>query len=154
MTEKEHIIIESGDVNQPFKYAVGMHGSRFFAEIRDHKRFMGIRCPKCSTVYIPPRGVCGRCFAEMNEWVEVGPKGVISSFTILRFAFIDPETGVQKPVPYGYGFIKLDGADTLFQHYINIEDERKIKVGTRVEPVFSKNPKGSIRDIEYFKVVD
>jgi uncharacterized OB-fold protein len=154
MAEKEHIIIESGDMSQPFKYAVGMHGSRFFTEIRDNKRFMGIRCPKCNRVYIPPRGVCGQCFAEMKDWIEVGPRGMIASFTILRFAFIDPETGVQKPVPYGYGFIKLDGADTLFQHYINIEDEKKIKIGARVEPVFSKNPRGSIRDIEYFKVIE
>jgi uncharacterized OB-fold protein len=105
-------------------------------------------------VYIPPRGVCGECFVEMKDWVEVGPKGVIGTFTILRFAFIDPETGAQKPVPYGYGFIKLNGADTLFQHYISVEDEKKIKIGARVEPVFSKDRKGSIRDIEYFKVID
>ena len=79
----------------------------------------------------------------MNDWVEVGPKGVIGTFTILRFAFIDPETGAQKPVPYGYGFIKLDGADTLFQHYISVEDEQKIKVGARVEPVFAKIPRAA-----------
>jgi uncharacterized OB-fold protein len=84
----------------------------------------------------------------------VKPTGVIGTYTILRFAFIDPETGKQKPVPYGYGFIKLDGADTLFQHYISIEDESKIKIGARVEAVFAENRKGSIRDIEYFRVID
>ena len=154
MTEKEHIIIESGDAVQPFKYSVGMHGSKFFTETRDNRRFMAIKCPQCKKVYIPPRGVCGDCFIEMKDWVEVGPKGVIGTFTILRFAFIDPETGAQKPVPYGYGFIKLDGADTLFQHYISVENENKIKIGARVEPVFSKDRKGNIRDIEYFKVID
>ena len=154
MVEKEHIIIESGDAVQPFAYSVGMHGSRFFAEIRDNKRFLGVKCPRCGKVYIPPRGVCGDCFVEMKEWVEVGPKGVIGTFTILRYAFIDTETGAQKPVPYGYGFIRFDGADTLFQHYINIEDETKIRVGARVEPVFARERKGSIRDIEYFKVID
>ncbi|MDD3250792.1 MAG: Zn-ribbon domain-containing OB-fold protein [Smithellaceae bacterium] len=154
MAEKENIIIESGDAVQPFAYSVGMHGSRFFTEIRDNKRFLGIKCPKCGKVYIPPRGVCGDCFVQMNDWVEVGPKGVIGTFTILRYAFIDPETGTQKPVPYGYGFVKFDGADTLFQHYINIEDESKIRVGARVEPVWAKHRKGSIRDIEYFQVID
>lgn len=154
MTEKEHIIIESGDAVQPFAYSVGMYGSKFFAELRDNRRFMGVKCPKCKKVYIPPRGVCGQCFVEMKDWVEVGPQGVIGTFTILRFAFIDPETGAQKPIPYGYGFIKFDGADTLFQHYISVEDEKKIKIGARVEPVFSKDRKGSIRDIEYFKVID
>lgn len=154
MSDKDYIIIESGKAEQPFNYSVGMHGSKFFQETRDNKRLLGIRCPKCNTVYVPPRGVCGQCFVEMNDWVEVGPGGVIGSFTILRYAFIDPETGEQKPVPYGYGFIKLDGADTLFQHYINIEDESKIKVGARVEAVFAEERKGSIRDIEFFRIVE
>lgn len=154
MVENEHIIIESGDAEQPFAYSVGMHGSKFFTEIRDNGRFMAVRCPQCRKVYVPPRGVCGDCFREMKEWVEVGPKGRIGTFTILRFAFIDPETGTQKPVPYGYGFIKLDGAGTLFQHYISVEDEGKIRIGARVEPVFSQDRKGSIRDIEYFKVIE
>jgi hypothetical protein len=90
----------------------------------------------------------------MNDFIEVGPGGVIGTYTILRFAFIDPETGQQKPVPYGYGFIKLDGADTLFQHYIDIVDEKKIKVGARVEAVFADERKGTIRDILYFRVTD
>jgi len=154
LAEHEHIIIESGDAEQPFAYSVGMHGSKFFTEIRDNGRFMAVRCPQCRKVYVPPRGVCGDCFREMKEWVEVGPKGHIGTFTILRFAFIDPETGTQKPVPYGYGFIKLDGADTLFQHYISVEDEGKIRIGARVEPVFSQDRKGSIRDIDYFKVIE
>lgn len=154
MSDKDYIIIESGKAEQPFKYSVGMHGSKFFKETRDNKRIMGIKCPDCGTVYIPPRGVCGKCFVEMHEWVEVGPGGTIGSFTILRYAFIDPETGQQKPVPYGYGFIKLDGADTLFQHFIDLEDESKVKIGARVEAVFAEDRKGSTRDIDFFKVVD
>lgn len=154
MAEKEYIIVESGEAEQPFKYAVGMHGSKFFRELRDNARFMGVGCPKCGKVYIPPRAVCGPCFREMNEWVEVGPGGVIGTYTILRFAFINPETGEQKPVPYGYGYIKLDGADTLFQHYINIDDESKVVIGARVEPVFADERRGGIQDVKYFKVVD
>ena len=154
MSDKDYVVIESGDAEQPFNYAVGMHGSKFFEVLRDQKKFLGLKCPKCNKVYIPPRGNCGECFIAMDEWVEVGPGGTIGTFTILRYAFIDPETGEQKPIPYGYGFVKLDGADTLFQHYINIEDESKIKIGARVEPVFAENRKGSIRDVEYFRVVD
>jgi uncharacterized OB-fold protein len=154
MSEKERLIIESGDVEQPFNYAIGLHGSVFFKELRDNRRFMGIKCPKCKKVFIPPRRVCGECFVEMEEFVEVGPKGKIGTFTILRYAFIDPETGEKKPVPYGYGFILLDGADTLFQHYISIEDEKKVKIGAPVEAVFSEERKGTIRDIQYFRIID
>ena len=154
MAEKENLIIESGAAKQPFNYAVGMHGSKFFQALRDHRRILGIKCPKCNTTYVPPRKVCGACFVAMTDFVEVGPKGKIGTFTILRYAFIDPETGVQKPVPYGYGFIHLDGADTLFQHYIGIDDESKVKIGARVEPVFSEEKKGTIKDILYFRIID
>lgn len=130
-----------------------MHGSKFLQEIRDHRKFFGIRCPQCDTVYVPPRRVCGKCFVEMNDFVEVGPKGEIGTFTILRYAFIDPETGEQKPVPYGYGFIRLDGADTLFQHYIDIQDESKIKIGARVKAVFAEKRKGTITDVRYFQLI-
>ncbi len=57
MADNEHIVIESGEAAQPFDYAVGMHGSKFFAELRDNKKLLGTRCPKCKKVYIPPRGV-------------------------------------------------------------------------------------------------
>jgi uncharacterized OB-fold protein len=154
MADKEYIVVESGDKEQPFQYAVGMRGSKFFKELKERRVFLGIKCPTCKKVYIPPRRVCGGCYVEMKDFVEVGPKGKIGTFTILRYAFIDPETGEQKPVPYGYGFIHLDGADTFFQHYISIDDEKKIKVGARVEPVFSEEHKGTIKDILYFRVID
>ena len=154
MNASERLIIESGEARQPFNYAIGMHGSKFFQEIRDNRQILGIKCPQCGLVYVPPRRVCGKCFVEMTDFVPVGPGGEIGTFTILRYAFIDPETGEQKPVPYGYGFIRFDGADTLFQHYIDIEDEAKIRIGARVEPVFSDDPKGTIKDILYFRVVD
>jgi uncharacterized OB-fold protein len=153
MSEQERLVIRSGEAMQPFNYAVGMYGSKFFKALIEQK-FLGTRCPGCGKVYIPPRRVCAPCFKEMNEFIEVGPKGVIATFTILRYAFIDPETGEQKPIPYGYGFIQLDGADTMFQHYINITDESKLKIGARVEPVFVNKPKGTIRDVQGFQLID
>lgn len=153
MTNRELLVIQSGEARQPFKYAVGLHGSKFFQELKE-RRIVGIKCPECGKVYVPPRKVCGACFTEMREFTEVGPQGTIGTFTILRYAFIDPETGEQKPVPYGYGFIKFDGADTLFQHFIDIKDEARVKIGARVEPVFSEERKGTIKDILYFRVVD
>ena len=153
MSEQERLIIESGDAMQPFNYAVGMHGSKFFKALKD-KKILGIKCPRCKKVYVPPRRVCGPCYTEMNEFVEISPTGVIETFTILWYEFIDPATGERKPVPYGYGFIKLDGADTLFQHYIDIAKESSLRIGARVEAVFSDQTKGTIRDIQYFRLID
>ncbi len=153
MGRADHLIISS-DQAQPFNYAVGLHGSKFFQELKENRRIVGIKCPKCGKVYVPPRKVCGGCFCENTEFVEVGPQGTIGTYTIVRYAFIDPETGKQKPVPYGYGFIRFDGADTLFQHFVELSDARPIRIGARVAPVFAEEMKGTIRDILYFRVID
>ena len=153
MGRADHLIISS-DQAQPFNYAVGLHGSKFFQELKENRRIVGIKCPKCGKVYVPPRKVCGGCFCENTEFVEVGPQGTIGTYTIVRYAFIDPETGKQNPVPYGYGFIRFDGADTLFQHFVELSDARPIRIGARVAPVFAEEMKGTIRDILYFRVID
>ncbi len=151
--EQEQLVMHSGEAEQPFRYAVGRYGSKFFMELRDHKRLMGIRCPACGKVYVPPRQVCGPCFARMDELVEVQPTGTLVAFTILRFSFLDPETGKQKPVPYGYGFIQLDGSDNAFQHFIEIIDEKKVRIGARMRAVFREKRQGRLADIKHFEIL-
>lgn len=151
---KDLIMLESGSAAQPFNYSVGLYGSYFFQELKENRRFMGVCCPKCKKVYIPPRQVCGPCFAKMTQWTPVGPEGVIKYFTILRFAFLDPETGEKRPVPYGYGYIRLDGADTNFQHFINLPVHGTIRIGDRVRPVFTEKLLGNLRDIQYFEKIN
>jgi uncharacterized protein len=143
----------SGEAGQPFRYSVGRWGSKFLLELRDHKKLLGIRCSKCQRVYLPPRQVCGPCFQRMEELVELSDQGSLVAFTIIRFSFIDPETGITRPVPYGYGLIKLDGCDNYFQHFINIEDESKVKIGARVRAVFNENRRGNLLDIKYFEMI-
>jgi hypothetical protein len=152
--KQELLVMQSGEKEQPFHYAVGRYGSKFLMELRDHKKLLGIRCPKCRKVYVPPRQVCGPCYEKMHELVEVGPGGTLVGYTILRFHFVDPETGHPKPVPYGYGFIRLDGADNAFQHFIDVRDESKIKVGARMRAVFKEQRKGNLADIQHFEVID
>jgi uncharacterized OB-fold protein len=156
MQEQKQDLLEihSGEAEQPFRYAVGRYGSKFFQEVKDHKRFIGIQCPGCKKVYVPPRQVCGPCFKRMEALVEVGPEGTLIAYTILRFSFLDPETGKQKPVPYGYGFVRLDGADNVFQHFVEIRDEKKVKIGARVRAVFEEKSKGTLADIRHFEVID
>jgi uncharacterized OB-fold protein len=89
----------------------------------------------------------------MEEMVEVSDQGMLVAFTIIRFSFIDPETGITRPIPYGYGLIRLDGCDNAFQHFINIDDESKVKIGTRVRAVFNEKRKGNLLDIKYFEVM-
>jgi hypothetical protein len=152
-TEKKLLRLKWMDA-QPFDWAVGRYGSKFLKELRDNKKLVGIKCPKCGFVYMPPRKVCGKCFVAMDELVEVSDKGVIESYTVVYFSFLDPETGKQRPVPYGYGFVKLDGADSCFMHFFEETDLKKLKIGLRAQAVFEENRTGSIADIKHFRIIE
>lgn len=151
--EKYSLLTISSNIEQPYNYSLGRYGGRLVRELKDNKRIMGIKCPKCGRVYVPPRQVCGRCFTKMDEFVEVSNSGILDAFTVVYFSFIDPETGKKKPVPYGYGRIKLHGADSEFLHFLEESDLKKLKIGMRVEAVFEEKRTGSFRDIKYFKII-
>ncbi len=145
------ITVSSGDAFQPFHYGVGKYGTKFLTELKENKKFWAVRCADCKKCYVPPRPLCGPCYKLMDDWVEVGPEGAVTAFTILRFAFLDPETGAKKPVPYGYGFIRLDGADTQLQHFLALDPARPPRIGMRVRPVFEAERRGTLRDIRHFE---
>lgn len=146
---------ESGHLEYDFGWHQGPYWSKFLAEMRDNKRFMGVKCPKCERVYIPPRVACGRCFEEMDEWVEVGPDGVLQGFTIVRFPYIDPNVGSLMKVPYTAIWVTLDGADTRFMHFSNETEEKNLEVGQRLRAVWADEPRPtSIHAIKYFERIE
>lgn len=152
--KKERLAITSGEAEQPFEWSVGLYTSKFLAELRDNKRIVGIRCPGCKKVFVPPRKVCGACFLPMDEIVELSTKGTVGTFTVLAFGFVDPSTGRQKEVPYTWGFIQLDGSDNTFVHYIEETDPAKLRAGMRVEAVFEEERHGSLLDIRHFRTIE
>ena len=152
---EELLTIHSGDLATPYEWSIGLYGSRFFQEIREKRRFLGIRCPKCQKVLVPPRRICGPCFQKLDELVELSDQGTIIAFSVVNYPFIDPATGKQRPIPYTYGYVNIDGSDNIFSHLINETDESKIKVGMKVKAVF-KDPvdmEGNIQDIRYFESI-
>ncbi|PKN70299.1 MAG: hypothetical protein CVU54_06755 [Deltaproteobacteria bacterium HGW-Deltaproteobacteria-12] len=139
----------------PYEWSIGLYGSKFFQEIKEKGRFAAAKCSSCGKVYIPPRRVCGPCFQEITEIVSLPPTGVITAFSIVNYPFIDPATGAQRPIPYTYGYIHIDGADNIFSHFIGETDLSKISVGMRVRAVFKEKSEmaGNIQDIKYFEIV-
>ncbi len=157
MSEEKRMMIQisSGDTEQPFNWTAGTYGSKFLLEIRDNKKLWGVKCPACGKVYVPPRRVCGPCYVEMDELVPVSDEGKLITYTIVSFGFLDPSTGREKPVPYGYAVIQLDGADSYFLHYVDETDPAKLKAGDRVKAVFEEDGKrtGSLLDIKHFSLI-
>jgi uncharacterized OB-fold protein len=152
--ERYPLLTISSDIEQPYHYSLGRYGGKLVQELRDNERIIGSKCPKCARIYVPPRQVCGRCFTKMDEFVGVSNEGRLDSFTVVYFSFGDPETGKKRPVPYGYGRIKLDGADSEFLHFLEESDVNKLKIGMRVEAVFEEKRTGSFRDIKYFRLIE
>lgn len=130
-----------------FLVTVGNTGHKFLSEIRDNKTIMGIKCPSCKKVYVPPRLHCPACFVKMTEWVKLSGKGTLETYTIVRYQ----EPHMPREAPFAYGVIKMDGADTGMVHMVGRVDPKNIKVGMRLEPVFKEQREGSILDIDYFK---
>ena len=136
-----------GELNLIFRYAYGEQYRRFFLNIRDNKRIMGLRCSRCRAVLLPPRPYCGFCFEPADQWVELVDEGTVVTYTIVH----QPSAGQADQPALLYAFIRLDGADVQFPHLLGEVEQDDIEVGMRVGAVWAENREGSLRDIKYFR---
>ncbi|MFH1758461.1 MAG: Zn-ribbon domain-containing OB-fold protein [Pseudomonadota bacterium] len=142
-------IVDHQDLKVPYRYSMGAITSKFFIEIRDHKKILGIKCPQCHVVFVPPRSTCGRCFSLLKEWVAVSDRGTLQTYTVVHY----PTPVQPAPAPLIYGIIKLDGADTGLAHLISETDYERLSIGMRVQAVFKEERAGNMLDIQYFKPI-
>jgi uncharacterized OB-fold protein len=148
--EDQELMVMDGRIKVPYRWAAGEVGTRYLQSLRDEKKFLGTRCPKCDKVYHIPRRNCPDCFEECSQWVELGSSGTLKTFTVVRKHH--PEL-CPLPLPFGYGVITLEGADTGFLHLLYEFDEGELTCGLRVEAVFADERDGNILDVKYFRPV-
>jgi len=147
--EEVEELVHRGRIKVPYNWSVGEIGSKFFSELRDHKKIWGTRCPACKKILVPARKICGQCFEETNDWVQVGSEGALQTYTVVRYS-----SGVQPlEPPFGYAIILLDGADTGMTHLLYGSDPSQWRVGIRVQAVFRDKREGNILDISYFQPI-
>ncbi len=141
--------------NFEYAYAAGRYASRFMTALRDEAKLHGTRCDECDVVLVPPRPVCGLCGGATSDWLEVGPTGTITGYTVVEIPFIDPMTGRERPVPYGFAFIRLDGADTNIYHFLEENRHDHLEIGMSVEAVFKPPDErtGTMADIVNFRTL-
>jgi len=144
----DRAIAWEGDIPITSRYTVGIAGERFFREIKDRARFLGTRCEACSLTYVPPAIFCERCFAQLDDWVEVGSTGSVFTYTVL-YQDLD-----EKPLaePEILAYVKLDGSDGGLVHRLGGVGPNQVQIGMRVRAVWRapKERVGSILDIEHF----
>lgn len=148
-SEREPVTTVVGELDISYHYAYGEHYDRFFREMRDNKRIMGVKCTKCGAVLLPPRPYCGFCYTPVDEWVPLSDEGEVLTYTAIHLPFMGQPT---EP-PYVYAFIMLDGADVQFPHILGEVEPADIRVGMRVKAVWSEERKGTLHDIKYFRPV-
>jgi len=142
-------------VDVPYNYNAGYYVSKYLKEMEENKRIIGVECPKCGKVYVPPRVVCRDCFVQTKKFVPVSDKGTVMAYTVTTVPYTDPNTGEPKQLPFTAAYIRLDGSNTNLMHCLKELDERNLKTGMRVQAVFSENRTGDhFTDIKYFVSIE
>ena len=59
-----------GELDLSFQFSYGEHYERFYREMRDNKRIMGVKCSRCGSVLLPPRPYCGFCFEPADLFLR------------------------------------------------------------------------------------
>lgn len=148
--EHEPWIVEQ-QWNLVYRHTADDVTATFFRTLRDEKKLLGIRCPECKRVLVPPREFCDRDFCRTNGWVELGDEGTIELFTI----FYQRVKGLPEP-PYAVAYVRPDGADTAIANFlggVDLSDRdralERLAIGKRAAIVFRDDRVGRMTDFEF-----
>lgn len=138
-----------GDIPITNRYTAGVAGQKFFQALKEEEKILGTICNKCEVTYVPMRVFCERCFAQLDEIVDVGDTGKLISFSVVH---VDLDGKKINP-PQTVGLIELGGSQAKIAHLLGEVKLTDLKVGMTVKAVW-KMPlgrEGKITDIQYFK---
>jgi uncharacterized OB-fold protein len=144
---KDTRAVWEGELPVTNRYTLGLAGERFFREIKSRGRIYGTRCKYCNRTYVPASVFCERCLSELDDWVDVGLKGKLVTFTILHE---DYQGSLQKK-PEIVAFIRFGDGGLI--HRLGEITPEEVKIDMIVEAVLkpTRQREGSILDIKYFK---
>jgi uncharacterized OB-fold protein len=138
------LVFLEGENRCPYRWSTGGTVGGFLTALRDHRKILGGVCGGCGAVGTPPASYCETCSSNVEELTEVGPRGVVMSWS--RVA--EPFEGAPMETPFRYVLVRLAGADTSLVHLA--PDDDRIEVGAVVAPEFREERQGSITDIKWF----
>lgn len=117
--------------------------SKFFKGLID-KQLLGTKCPKCKTVYCPPRVHCWnpKCKVAEAKWIELPLKGKVHTFSVMLFS----ADAFLEMLPFVLGYVQIDGAHTALPIQI-VTAPTNVFVGQKVSIKFREKRKGDLMDI-------
>ncbi len=136
-----------GEIPIHHRYTLGVAGERFFKELRDNRRLLASRCPKCREAFLPPKIYCELCFEETTEWTPVEGPGYVKTFTLVHLS-LDEEPLEEPETVAMIGWEGIRGG--LLHRVARVEVDDAL-MGMAVEPVWEEERTGSLADIRHFQ---
>jgi uncharacterized OB-fold protein len=96
---------------------------------------IGFRCNECETTVFGPTVFCQQCTSTDLEAVELGVKGTLFSYTIVRI----PPAGWPGDVPYVLGQVELPQGPQVLAEVIGCEHD-DLKIGMTVKMTLQAVP--------------
>lgn len=138
-------LIEHHVLEYPGGYtrSVGAALSRYFTGLRAG-RIVGVRIAD-GRVMVPPTEYDPATGAELDEFVEVGPAGVVDAWTWVA----EPVEGKHHLTkPFAFALVRPDGADVPMVHVVDVSSPDEMGVGMRVMPRWKADRVGYVTDLE------
>ena len=96
---------------------------------------IGFKCNECEASVFGPAIFCQQCTSTDLKAVDLGNKGILFSFTIVRI----PPAGWPGEIPYVLGQVELPSGPQVLAEVINCE-HKDLKIGMGVELVLKSVP--------------
>ena len=107
---------------------------QFYHYCRERK-LMAVRCVRCRHIMIPPREICTSCRSSRVEWMQLGKKGKLVTYTVVHVA--PPQ--FRHMTPYAVGIIEMEEGVKV-PSIIRTSRLEDLKIGLELEVDFSTNP--------------
>lgn len=128
---REPVRVVGMPIRLEYTVTAGRHYSSYLRALAA-RRIIGARCPKCSKVYVPPRGSCPTCGVPTGEELEVSDKGTLTTFCVVNIPFAN----MPFDPPYVAAAVLLDGADIPIFHLVRGIEPGEVRMGKRLRAVW------------------
>ncbi len=129
--------------------------AEFYRHLADGK-LMATRCKACGSLHLPPRPMCGRCYAKEMEWFELHKRGKLAAFTTIAVApSAMLKEGFDRNNPYCSGIVALEEGLRLSARILGVDSQKpeSIAIGAIVALEVLRDAEGRAKPIVAFRAV-
>jgi uncharacterized OB-fold protein len=129
-----------------------------YEQFLNEEKLMGSRCQKCGALFVPPRPICIKCYANKMEWIETKGNGKLVAFTCIAIGppFMIKE-GYDRKHPYVSGVVELEEGARVVARIEGVDGSKpeSIKIGIPLRVEFLHRGKANnLKTFLAFKPLD